>query len=153
MVRHMSNSLSMAKIKTKPASGIPAWVRTITSITIPALGTAAVPIEASGNKGGKQTKLQASTGHKVLANYFSEGRVINTYKKHDINASLKEMEAIFHKEIKELKDKGLEPDKSLLIRRIRNKYSKELPTPQRNIHRLRKDQRKEGTKSYPSKRK
>lgn len=70
MVRHMSNSLSMAKIKTKPASGIPAWVRTITSITIPALGTAAVPIEASGNKGGKQTKLQASTGHKVLAKYF-----------------------------------------------------------------------------------
>ena len=73
----------------------------------------------NGSKGGKQTKIQASTGHKVLAKYFSEGRVINTYEKHDINASLKEMEAIFHKEIKELKDKGLEPDKSLLIRTIR----------------------------------
>ena len=73
----------------------------------------------NGSKGGKKTKIQSSTGHKVLAKHFSEGRVINTYEKHDINASLKEMEAIFHKEIKELKDNGLEPDKSLLIRTIR----------------------------------
>jgi len=36
----------MAKIKAKPASGMPACAKTITSITIPALGTAAVPIEA-----------------------------------------------------------------------------------------------------------
>jgi len=36
----------MAKIKANPASGIPACAKTITSITIPALGTAAVPIEA-----------------------------------------------------------------------------------------------------------
>jgi len=73
----------------------------------------------NGNKGGKQAKLQASTGHKVLTKHFSEGRVINTYEKHDINASLKEMEAIFHKEIKLLKELGLEPDKSILIRTIR----------------------------------
>ena len=37
----------MAKIKANPASGIPACAKTITSITIPALGTAAVPIEAN----------------------------------------------------------------------------------------------------------
>ena len=73
----------------------------------------------NGKKNGKPTKIQASTGHKVLAKHFSEGRVINTYEKHDINASLKEMEAIFHKEVKEGKDKGLKPDKSTLIRIIR----------------------------------
>ena len=36
----------MAKIKAKPASGIPACAKTMTNITIPALGTAAVPMEA-----------------------------------------------------------------------------------------------------------
>lgn len=73
----------------------------------------------NGKKNGKPTKIQASTGHKVLAKHFSEGRVINTYEKHEINASLKEMEAIFYKEVKEGKDNGLEPDKSTLIRTIR----------------------------------
>ena len=43
----MSNGLSTAKISAKPASGIPAWAKTITSITIPAPGTAADPIEAN----------------------------------------------------------------------------------------------------------
>ena len=46
IVLHISNGLSTAIIKASPASGIPAWPRTITSITIPALGTAAAPIEA-----------------------------------------------------------------------------------------------------------
>ena len=73
----------------------------------------------NGHKNGKPTKLQATTGHKVLAKCFSEGRVINTYEKHDINASLKEMEAIFHKEKEKAKEKGLDPDKALLIRTIR----------------------------------
>ncbi len=36
----------MAKIKANPASGIPACANTITNITIPAPGTAALPIEA-----------------------------------------------------------------------------------------------------------
>ena len=46
IVRHISKGRSIAKIKAKPASGIPACAKTITNITIPALGTAAVPIEA-----------------------------------------------------------------------------------------------------------
>ena len=46
-VLHMSKGLSMANIKAKPASGIPACPKTITNITIPALGTAAEPIEAN----------------------------------------------------------------------------------------------------------
>ena len=47
IVLHISRGLSIAKIKANPASGIPACARTITSITIHALGTAAVPIEAN----------------------------------------------------------------------------------------------------------
>ena len=46
-VLHISRGLSTAKIKAKPISGIPAWERTIISITIPAPGTAAEPIEAN----------------------------------------------------------------------------------------------------------
>lgn len=45
---------------------------------------------------GKPNKTQTSTGHKVLAKHFSKGRVINTYEKHIINASLKKMEAGLH---------------------------------------------------------
>ena len=73
----------------------------------------------NGQRDGKPTKIQYPTGHKVLAKHFSEGRVINTYEKHDINASLKKMEAIFHEEIEEAIQKGLDPDKALLIRTIR----------------------------------
>ena len=47
MVRHMSNGRSIAKISARPASGMPACAKTMTNITMPALGTAAVPIEAS----------------------------------------------------------------------------------------------------------
>ena len=32
--------------------------------------------------------------------HYSEGRVVGTYEKHYINASLKKMEAIFHEEVK-----------------------------------------------------
>ena len=46
-VLHMSRGLSTAKIRANPASGIPAWAKTITSTIIPALGTAAAPIEAN----------------------------------------------------------------------------------------------------------
>ena len=46
-VLHISNGLSTAKINAKPASGIPAWASTITKTIIPALGTAAAPIDAS----------------------------------------------------------------------------------------------------------
>jgi hypothetical protein len=42
----MSKGLSIAKINANPASGIPACASTMTNITIPALGTAAVPMEA-----------------------------------------------------------------------------------------------------------
>ena len=42
----MSKGLSTAKINANPASGIPACARTITKTIIPALGTAAAPIEA-----------------------------------------------------------------------------------------------------------
>ena len=42
----MSSGRSMANIKAKPASGIPACANTMTNITMPALGTAAVPMEA-----------------------------------------------------------------------------------------------------------
>jgi len=73
----------------------------------------------NGQRDGKQTKIQYSTGHAVLPKYFSNGRVVNTYEKHDINASLKKMEAIFHEEIEEAIQKGLDPDKALLIRTIR----------------------------------
>ena len=73
----------------------------------------------NGQKDGTPTKIQAPTGHKVLAKYYSEGRVIGTFQKHDINASLKNMEAIFHEEVKKGKEQGLEPDKSTLIRTIR----------------------------------
>ena len=47
IVLHISRGLSTAKINANPASGIPAWDNTITNTIIPALGTAAVPIEAS----------------------------------------------------------------------------------------------------------
>lgn len=73
----------------------------------------------NGKKNGKPTKIQTPTGYKVLPKHYSEGRVINTYEKHDINASLKKMESIFHEEVKKGKDQGLEPDKSTLIRTIR----------------------------------
>ena len=73
----------------------------------------------NGYRDGKQTKIQYSTGHAVLPKHFSNGRVVNTYEKHDINASLKKMEAIFHEEVDEAKEKGLNPDKALLIRSIR----------------------------------
>ena len=73
----------------------------------------------NGKKNGKPTKIQTPTGYKVLPKHYSEGRVVGTYEKHNINASLKKMEAIFHEEVKEGKDKGLEPDKSTLIRTIR----------------------------------
>ncbi len=73
----------------------------------------------NGVKEGKPTKIQVSTGHKVLPKHFSEGRVFNTYEKHDINASLKKMEGIFYEEVKEEKEQGLKPDKSTLIRSVR----------------------------------
>ena len=72
----------------------------------------------NGSKAGKSTKHQYKTGHSVLPKHFSQGRVINTYEKHDINASLKKMEAIFHEEVEEATQKGLELDKALLIRSI-----------------------------------
>ena len=83
----------------------------------------------NGQMGGKSTKHQYKTGHSVLPKYFSKGRVINTYEKHEINASLKEMEAIFYKEVKEGKDKGLEPDKAILIRAIRKAQGLDPVTP------------------------
>ena len=46
-VLHISRGRSTAKIKANPASGIPAWARTITRTIIPALGTAAAPIDAN----------------------------------------------------------------------------------------------------------
>ena len=73
----------------------------------------------NGKKNGKPTKIQYPTGHAVLAKHFSEGRVINTYEKHDINASLKKMEAIFHEEVDKATQIGLDTDKALLIRAIR----------------------------------
>ena len=42
----MSKGLSTAKINANPASGIPACAKTITKTIIPALGTAAAPIDA-----------------------------------------------------------------------------------------------------------
>ena len=42
----MSRGLSTANIRANPASGIPAWANTITRTIIPALGTAAAPIDA-----------------------------------------------------------------------------------------------------------
>ena len=51
VVLHMSKGLSTAKIKAKPigsnSSGKPIDSNTITYITIPALGTAALPIDAN----------------------------------------------------------------------------------------------------------
>lgn len=41
------NSLSIAKINAKPASGIPAYPNTVTNIIIPSPGTAAEPILAN----------------------------------------------------------------------------------------------------------
>ncbi|MDG1029065.1 MAG: hypothetical protein P8O98_08680, partial [Flavobacteriaceae bacterium] len=70
----------------------------------------------NGKREGKQTKPQYPTGHQVLPKHFSNGRVINTYEKHDINASLKKMEAIFHEEVEGATQKGLDLDKALLIR-------------------------------------
>ena len=46
-VLHISKGRSTANIKAKPASGIPACANTITSTIIPALGTAAAPIDAN----------------------------------------------------------------------------------------------------------
>lgn len=50
-VRHISNGLSIAKIRAKPmaslSAGMPIDSNTITSITMPAPGTAAEPIEAN----------------------------------------------------------------------------------------------------------
>ena len=68
---------------------------------------------------GKPNKTQTSTGHKVLAKHFSKGRVINTYEKHIINASLKKMEAEFYDQVTIAQNTGTEPDKSTLIRTIR----------------------------------
>lgn len=73
----------------------------------------------NGYRKGKQTKIQYSTGHAVLPKHFSKGRVVGTYEKHNINASLKKMEAIFHEEVKSGKEQGLQPDKSTLVRTIR----------------------------------
>ena len=73
----------------------------------------------NGYRNGKQTKIQYSTGHAVLPKHFRDGKVVNTYEKHDINASLKKMEAIFHEEVEEATQKGLDPYKALLIRTIR----------------------------------
>ena len=46
-VLHISNGRSTAKISANPASGIPACAKTITKTMIPALGTAAAPIDAN----------------------------------------------------------------------------------------------------------
>ena len=46
IVRHMSRGLSTANISARPASGIPAWPKTIINIIIQALATAAAPIDA-----------------------------------------------------------------------------------------------------------
>ncbi len=47
VVRSMSSGLSMASISAKPSVGKPTEFKTIISITIPAPGTPAEPIEAS----------------------------------------------------------------------------------------------------------
>ena len=46
-VRHMSRMRSTPKISAMPAGGTPIASSTMTSITMPALGTAAVPMDAS----------------------------------------------------------------------------------------------------------
>ena len=46
-VRHISRGLSRAMIRASPSSGIPTAPRTITSITSPAPGTAAAPMDES----------------------------------------------------------------------------------------------------------
>ena len=46
-VLHISRGLSTANIRASPASGIPACANTITNTIIPALGTAAAPIDAN----------------------------------------------------------------------------------------------------------
>ena len=89
----------------------------------------------NGYRDGKQTKIQSSTGHAVLPKHFSNRRVVNTYEKHDINASLKKMEAIFHEEVEEVTQKGLDPDKALLIRTIRKAQGLDPEIP-KNLHLL-----------------
>ena len=49
-VLHMSSGLSIANIKAKPASGIPACPKTITNITIPANTSAEIYLPVSNQK-------------------------------------------------------------------------------------------------------
>ena len=72
----------------------------------------------NGNINGKRTKPQKPTPHKVLAKHFSKGEVSGTYEKHKINASLNKLRSIFHQEVVKAKVKGLEIDKSILVRSI-----------------------------------
>ena len=72
----------------------------------------------NGNINGKRTKPQKPTRHKVLAKHFSKGEVSGTYEKHQINASLNKLRSIFHQEVVKAKVKGLQIDKSILIRSI-----------------------------------
>ena len=72
----------------------------------------------NGNNNGKRTKPQKPTRHKVLAKHFSKGEVSGIYEKHGINASLNKLRSIFHQEVVKAKLKGLEIDKSILIRSI-----------------------------------
>ncbi|MGY8866719.1 MAG: tyrosine-type recombinase/integrase [Methylophagaceae bacterium] len=72
----------------------------------------------NGKINGKRTKPQKPTPHKVLAKHFIKGEVSGTYEKHEINASLNKLRSIFHQEVVKAKVKGLEIDKSILVRSI-----------------------------------
>ena len=83
----------------------------------------------NGFKDGKPTKIQYKTDYKVLAKHFSNGRVVNSYSKHEINPSLSKAEAFFYDEAQKERQNGLEPDKATLIRAIRKSQglSEEVP--------------------------
>jgi len=72
----------------------------------------------NNNNNGKRTKPQKPTRWKVLAKHFSKGVLSGIYEKHEINASLNKLRSIFHQEVVKAKLKGLEIDKSILIRSI-----------------------------------
>lgn len=73
----------------------------------------------NGYKDGKPTKIQVSTGLKVMVSKFSGGKVVNVYEKREINSKLQKMEVFFNEEVDNCRNLGITPDKATLNRAIR----------------------------------
>lgn len=73
----------------------------------------------NGYKDGKPTKIQASTGFKVMVSKFTGGKVVNVYQKREINSKLQLMEVFFNEEVDNCRNLGLIPDKATLNGAIR----------------------------------